>query len=331
MEGRAGILLERVRTSRSVLLTGPEGPDGDSIGACLALRGILRAAAPSVHVEVAGAASHRYAWLPGADTLVSDARVSRYDGVIVLDGDRRRLPAEVGRAFDAAGWTGIIDHHRSTDVSPYTVALFEPDAESTCGMISRIARAWSVPLDAELATLIYAGVIFDTGGFRYSNTRASTHLLAAELLATGIDHAKIALRILMERRSASLRLLGRLVSEARFEADGRLAVAVCTRALLQEFGCNEADLEGGVDLLQHTVGVELAVMAVERGPERVKLSLRSAGSVDVATLARSLHPSGGGHAKAAGVVLPEPVGTLLEHLQGVFSAAIEATCRDGRS
>jgi phosphoesterase RecJ-like protein len=328
MDAQAQTLLEHVRGSRRVLLTGPEGPDGDSIGACLALRRVLAAAAPDVRVDVAGTPSHRYAWLPDAATMIPDAKIgasSAYDGVIVLDGDRRRLPPDVARAFDAATWTGIIDHHCSTDVRPYTVALFDPAAESTCGMVSRIARTWGVPLDQDVATLIYAGVIFDTGGFRYSNTRPSTHQLAAELLATGIDHARISLRILMERRAASIRLIGRMLSAATFHADGRVAIAVCSRALMDEVGAVEADLEGIVDLLQHTEGVDLAVVVVERGPEKVKLSLRSAGKVDVAVLARGLHANGGGHAKAAGVILFSPLDAVVERLRRELPDAVACT------
>lgn len=309
-------LLDRTRQSRAVLLTGPEGPDGDSIGACLALRRLLHVAAPGVRVDVAGTPGHRYAWLPDAHEMVPDHRVGSYDGVVVMDGDRRRLPPDVARAFDHAEWTALVDHHLSTDAAPYTVALFDPRSESTCAMVHALARAWDVAIDADLATLLYAGIIFDTGGFRYSNTRASTHRIAAELLETGIDHARISLKVLMERRVPALRLLARMLDQATFHAGGRLAIAVCTRAGLTEVGAVEADLEGIVDLLQHTEGVDLAVVVVERGPHKVKLSLRSSGRVDVAALARSLHENGGGHAKAAGVVLHEPLEAVLTRLRG---------------
>ncbi|MFZ5476453.1 MAG: DHH family phosphoesterase [Myxococcota bacterium] len=293
------------------MLTGPEGPDGDSIGACLALRRLLHVRAPGVRVDVAGSPGHRYAWLPDAAAMLPDAQVGAYDGVVVLDGDRRRLPPAVTRAFDGAAWTGIVDHHVSTDTAGYTLALFDPRAESTCGMVYRLAGAWGIPLDRDLAALLYAGVIFDTGGFRYSNTQPSTHRLAAELLETGIDHAQIALRVLMERRKPALALLSRVVGGATFVAGGRAVIAPCRRALFDEVGGGEGDLEGVVDLLQHTEGVDLAVVAVERGPEKVKLSLRSSGRVDVAALAKRLHPNGGGHAKAAGVVLQDSLENVL--------------------
>jgi phosphoesterase RecJ-like protein len=320
----AARLAETVETSRSVLLTGPEGPDGDSIGACLALQRLLARKFPDVRVDVAGTPGSRYAWMPGAERMVPDADVGAYDGVVVLDGDRHRLYPEVARAFAGARWRGIIDHHRSTELEGYELVYFAPSAESTCGMIAALAKEWSVPFDRALAEQLYAGLVFDTGGFRYSNATAATLRLAAELLETGIDHARIMLKVLVERRQSSIRLLARLLGDAHFSADGRLAFTVCTRDHLAAAGATEADLEGVVDHLQHVEGVDLAVVVVERGPERVKLSLRSSGRVDVATLARSLDAGGGGHAKAAGVQLKASVGAVSARLVPELTARVAA-------
>ncbi len=317
-------LLERVREGGPVLLTGPEGPDGDSIGACLALQRLLAVRAPGVRVDVAGVPGHRYAWLPGADAMIPDSAVGAYAGVVVLDGDKKRLYPGVARSFEGAAWRGIVDHHRSTELDGYEVALFDPAAESTCGMVHALSKAWAVPLDAALATLLYVGIIFDTGGFRYSNTQASTHRVAAELLDTGIDHARIMLKVLVERRPAAVRLLARLLQDATFLVNGRLALTTCTRAMLAELDADDGDLEGVVDVLQHIEGVDLAVVVVERDAARVKLSLRSSGRVDVAALARSLDAGGGGHAKAAGVVLTAPVHEVLARLRTVLVPRLEA-------
>jgi len=322
MSSPAESLLEHVRASRRVLLTGPEGPDGDSIGACLALQRLLAWAAPGVRVDVAGDPGARYGFLPGAEQMVPDPQVGHADGVVVMDGDRRRLPAPVAAAFDGARWTALVDHHRSTDPALYTVSVFDPGAESTCGMVYALAKAWGLPIDAELAALLYAGVIFDTGGFRYSNTRASTHLLAAELVGTGIDHAGLMLRVLVERRPAALRLLAHLLGSAELTEAGRVSFAVCPRALLDSLGAVDADLEGVVDHLQHVEGVELAVLVVERPGGKVKVSLRSRGRIDVASLARSLDEGGGGHAKAAGVVLTGGLDEVAVRLRAAAGGAV---------
>lgn len=319
----ASTVLDHARQSRSVLLTGPEGPDGDSIGACLALQLALRALVPGLRVDVAGAPGFRYAWLRGAAGMIPDEHVGVYDGVIVLDGDRKRLPRQVGVAFGAARWTGIIDHHRSTDAEGYTWAWLEASTESTCVMVRELLRAWDIPLDRTYAEMLYTGLIFDTGAFRYSNTKASSHTLAAELLATGIDHAEITLKVLAERRTAGFKLLARMLAEAQFWAEGKILVATYTRALADELGAHELDVEGVVDILQHTQGVEIGMVVVEKGPRRVKLSLRSRGAVDVAALARRLNERGGGHAKAAGTGVELGLAEALGFIEPIMTAAVQ--------
>ena len=115
---------------RSVLLTGPKDPDGDSIGACLALaRGVQ--AVSDAAVLVAGEANYRYDWMPGADGMLADAAVAdHYDMVVVLDGARTRLTPRVEAAFAAAKVRGIVDHHKSTSAEGYDVVVLDPDATS---------------------------------------------------------------------------------------------------------------------------------------------------------------------------------------------------------
>lgn len=310
------------QAARRILLTGPLDPDGDSIGACLALaRGL--AAVCAARVEVAGTPSFRYAWMAGAEAMVPDEQIAGpYDLAVVLDGDRRRLAPPVARAFEGARARGLVDHHASTDPAGYELVLLDPEAASTTELVWRVLEDWGVPLDRELAALLYTGLVFDTGGFRYSNTRPACHLLAARLLETGLDHAAINARVLMERRLGGLKLLGRVLEGARVHADGAVIVGVIARADLAELGADEADVEGVVDALVFTRGVELACLVIERGPERVKLSLRSRSRVDVASLARSLTTSGGGHARAAGASLAEPLPALLARLPALLERAV---------
>jgi phosphoesterase RecJ-like protein len=284
----------------TVLLTGPLEPDGDSIGACLALQRVLRAQSASAKVDVAGVPGWRYDGLPGASAMIADAAVGNYDAVVVLDGDRHRLLPNVRRAFAEAPVRGIVDHHVSTTADGYTHWWLSPHATSTCEMVHDAMVALGMPLDRDLATLLYVGTIFDTGGFRYSNTTPATHRLAAALLEHGIDHASLCARILMERREPGMRLASRVFADARIELDGRLVVGSIPHGLWCELGLVGGDVEGIVDALVHLQGADVGVLLIGREDGSTKLSLRSRGSVNVAAVAKSLSASGGGHAKAAG-------------------------------
>ncbi len=319
---QAAQLSALLQGARAVLLTGPEDPDGDSLGACLALARAIREHV-GARVDVAGHANFRYAWMPGAADMLDDESVpGAYDVAIVLDGDRHRLSPRVTAVFQSAGRRAIIDHHGTTSADGYDLPIIERDAASTCEMVLELMDAWQVPPDRDCAALLYAGMLFDTGGFRYSNTKASTLRAAARLLDQGIDHATIAIHVLMERRPAGMKLKARVMDTATFHHQGTVVQGTASLAVHAELQTSEADVEGIVDALVYVEGVEVAVLLVERAPGKVKLSLRSRGLVDVSSVARSLHASGGGHAKAAGVVLSMPLDQVVATLPGVLAEAV---------
>jgi len=295
-------LFDALLAANRVLLTGPVEPDGDSLGACLALQRVLRR--HGIQTDVCGMPAERYAWMPDIGGVIEDDRVfPQYDIVVVLDGDRHRLVPSVAAAFAASPVKAIIDHHASTRSDGYAHAWIEPTATSTTEMLYGFLVERGEAIDPALATLLYTGAIFDTGGFRYSNTTPATHRMAAELMTQGIDFSGICTRILMERSQAGLRCAGHVFTQTRFYADGEIAIGRVSLADRERFGLVPGDLEGVVDSLVHTQGVEVAVLLIQRSPEVVKASLRSRGRVDVGQIAQGLAPTGGGHPKAAGASL----------------------------
>lgn len=307
-------LREVLTGAGSILLTGPMDPDGDSIGACMALGRAVQALC-SAKVTIAGTANYRYDWMPGAAGMVPDSDVRpEFDVVVVMDGDKTRLNPEVEAAFHAAQVRCLVDHHGSTDPSGYDVCVLEPTSPSTCEMVYSMLADWKIPMDRDIATMLYTGIIFDTGGFRHSNTQPGTHLLAAELLSHGVDPSLINAKVLAERSVAGLRLLGDVVSHAAFHGDGAAVMGRVSLADADRFGISDGDLEGVVDAMLYTTGVEVAVLVIERAPSTVKLSLRSRSFVDVAALAKSLDAGGGGHVRAAGVTLHQPLAEVLRAL-----------------
>lgn len=294
---------------KRVLLSGPAGPDGDSLGACLALQRLL--AREGTSAAVAAVVPRRYRFMPGSSEILPDHKVTDdYDAVVILDGDRHRLAPQVLAAFEHAELRGIVDHHASTTEDGYTHYWVDGSAVSTCEMLYEALLERDVDLDVDLATLLYVGAIFDTGGFRYSNTRPSTHRMAARLLEAGVDHASVSLKVLMERRLPALRLLGEVATSATSYLDGQLLVGRVPVSMAKRYRLRPGDLEGVVDALVHVKGVQVGVLLIERRATRVKASLRSGGSMDVAALAAELVPSGGGHAKAAGAVVECTLGEL---------------------
>jgi len=275
-------------------------------------------------LHVAGKANYRYDWLPGAEELITDAQLlDAYDVVVIMDGDRTRLTTGVEKRFASAATTALVDHHQSSSTEGYDVVLLDSGSPSTCEMVYRVLRDWNVALDTDMAVHLYTGIIFDTGGFKHENTQADTHLLAAQLLSLGVKPALIHAKVLHERTSAGLRLLGEVLTNAQFCASGAGVVGVIPLSLSGRLGIAPGDTEGIVDALLNTAGVEVACLVREANSTTVKLSLRSRSYVNVADLARSLTTMGGGHVRAAGAKILSPLSEVMEQLPLAITKAIE--------
>lgn len=311
------------QSATSILLTGPIYPDGDSFGACIALRrGIQQFSDASV--DIAGKASFRYAWMPDVALFIPDEEIAgEYDLAIVLDGDRHRLHQRVEAAYNNASTQAIIDHHGSTDPAEYNVAVIDAEAESTCGMLFNMLTHWGLSIDQPMAQSLYTGVIFDTAGFRHSNTKPSTHRLAAKLIEMGIDHSDIAAKILMERKPSGLRLLCFVLQSLTYLADGKIAFCMITYDDLRTLNCSVVDYEGIVEMMLFTQGVQIAGLCIERSSGQFKVSLRSRTFVNVAKVAQSMSASGGGHPKAAGVILHGNLESIAELIQNTLKNSLQ--------
>ena len=193
-------LLSLCKEAKHILLTGPIYPDGDSLSSCLALQqGIEKISEADVYV--CGELSFRYDWLPFADRTGPPSSIHNkpFDVAIILDGDRDRLGTHLTEVYNNAQHKVIIDHHISTTNQDYDVFIVDAEAASTTEIIFRLLQFWNIPITREIATLLYVGIIFDTAGFRYSNTSPKTHMIASELLKTGFNHSLINSKVLMER------------------------------------------------------------------------------------------------------------------------------------
>jgi bifunctional oligoribonuclease and PAP phosphatase NrnA len=308
-------------STKRILLSGPIGPDGDSIGACLAFQELLLTMGCKT-VHVAAELSFRYSWLPHAEGCLSNDEIqSNYDVVIILDGDQHRLTPQVKSAFGAAKTKCIIDHHSSSKSTEYDVAIIDPYATATCSIIYDIMTLWDCPLTTSIATNIYVGLIFDTGGFRYANTTVETHRLAAELLQKNIDHAYISAMILTEKRPQGIQLLGQVLTTVQYFGKDQIAFSTITQSTMNQLGCVLDDLEGIVETILYISGVELSCLCIEK-PSSIKVSLRSRSKVNVASLAKKLSTHGGGHMRAAGATINKSLMTGLPYIQSKLLDAI---------
>jgi phosphoesterase RecJ-like protein len=216
-----------------------------------------------------------------------------------------------------------IDHHQ--DNPGYGEHnLLDPEAASSTAILYEIFKAGSFPIDKEIATALYVGLVTDTGRFQYSNTNPAAHRMAAELQEMGVDVGDVYRKVYESTPLPKLLLLGRALDHLEVRLGGALAVSWLATKDFDETGAHEGHAEGIIDSLRCIEGVRVAALIRERErPEgtECKLSLRSTdGTVDVAALADKL--GGGGHVRAAGATCPRSAKWVAEWIENEVRAAL---------
>ena len=293
-------VLDHIRRRTHFLVTSHTRPDGDAIGSTLALALVLRRMGKNAEVVFGDTVPVIYQPLPFAETIRHASNVNgKYDAAIILECDsliRTRLQGLENHFLIN------IDHHASA--KPFAdVNWIDPGACAVAEMVFRLAQAAGVKITTEIATCLYTAVLTDTGSFSYAPTNAHTFELAKRLVEHGADPVRIAQNVYFSAPTSKMRLLGAALSNLHRE--GAMTWMSVTRADMDRSGALEEDCEGLVNYALGIAGVEVAVFFREIGAERVRVSIRSKGAVNVADLAEK--HGGGGHECAAGFSTPGPL------------------------
>ena len=228
----------------------------------------------------------------------------------------RTIPWErLGTALEvaeAAGTLVVIDHHVSNGGFGDIVVADHAAAATAQLMYYLLADHLGWPLDEEVATALYAGLVTDTGRFQYSATTPEVHRVAAALLAAGADPDRVARHVYGESPFGYLKVAGAVLSRSVLDADHRLVWSIVRRGDLDEAGIGYDDTDGLIDLIRLAEESEVACLLKETDPGVLKGSLRSRGLVDVNAVAAAF--GGGGHRNAAGFTSEAPAEEIIARI-----------------
>src|SRR5690348_672021 len=320
--GKAFIDGLQLRPGLRVCLTTHVNPDGDGLGSEVGLAVMLRALGVNVVITNPTPTPSRYDFLfeglPGLDkTGEAVKELRRADLIIVLDiADLGRLGMLAETVRDRGVTVACVDHHISKGDLPPGPRYVDADAAATGELIREIARANEWDLKAEAARALYVAIVTDTGGFRFSNTKARTLRAAADLLECGIDPEAVYVELYSKAPEGRVRLMAEALQTLVVEHDAGIAWVTIPPGALERYKVDPDDLDGVVDYARSIDGVRLGMLFRESAGGRIKISFRSIGGVDVAKLAGQFQ--GGRHAKAAGASLP---GALADVQATVLAAA----------
>jgi phosphoesterase RecJ-like protein len=306
-----------IRESNSIVIACHVNPDGDALGSLLGLGLAIEAIFPQKSVDMVAqdGVPFIYRFLPGAERIRRTPPDSHADLAIVVDsGDVSRVGSAVLPAINTANAVLDIDHHVGEGEFG-TVRLIDNRAAATAEIVFDLITELGVAITPEIATCLFTGVITDTGSFRFMNVTPRTLRVAASLIESGASPSLIAEKVFDNRPFEATRLLGLALGTLSRSNDGRICWASVTQEAFKQTNAADEDTEGFINSVRAVRGVEVALLFREVEPGRVRISLRSTDSVDVARIANRFQ--GGGHRMAAGCTVS---GTVDDAVQSVVAA-----------
>ena len=306
----------------SYLLSTHLNADGDGYGAMLALGELLTRMGRTYRIVLSDEkVNEKLSFLPGFDRIECLGDVERKGPVgraIFVDTPAiaRERVGDVALLVGDETRTLIIDHHRGHS-DEGDVRLVDPDASAASELVYRLIECTNVPMAPEMATQVYAGIVFDTKLFKFSNPRRALKV-CAELADLGADPEGIADALFAQQSYETVKTLGVALSNLVLHLDGRLSVLSIDHDTYLLGG----DLDTVVDRATAIEGVEVYLFFKEEKPGRHRVSLRSRGGVDVSQIAEAF--GGGGHRNASGCVIDGP----LEKAQAALLAEVERRWAD---
>jgi phosphoesterase RecJ-like protein len=243
--------------------------------------------------------------------------------IIVLDasGGWGRL-GRVGEVLAQAQAVKLcIDHH--PDATDFVdIAVVDIEAAATAELIYDLLVTTHGALSQSMAQALYAAILTDTGSFRFPKTSARTHRITAELLAAGVHPLYIYNRLYEQYALGRVRLKGYLLNSIKTEAGGQIAYYGLDQDTLKAYGVKVAELDGFASLGQEIGGVRVTVFCMESSRSRVKISLRSDGTVAINQIAMAYH--GGGHPSAAGATVTGSLDSVMAKVVQKVKGLLEA-------
>ncbi|MEZ4650773.1 MAG: DHH family phosphoesterase [Candidatus Eisenbacteria bacterium] len=298
---------EIIEVSESFLLTSHLFPEADSIGSEVALALHLRQLGKEVVIVNDTPPLDRYSFLTrlhpvgSMEDLGPHPDPDRFDIAFTLDVSTWDYTGEVGDWLRRAGTSVVaIDHHHSQERFGVLDVIME-EAASAGEVLYHYFRAIGARITPPMAEALYASILFDTHGFRLSNTKNETLRVATELLDLGADHRHVSAQLFERESWARIHLLRLALGTLQRECDGRLVWLTISEDLFRLADAEFVDGDGILDFLLGLHGVEVCAMFRQLGTEGIKATFRSKGKQDVGALAEEL--GGGGRSTASGALL----------------------------
>lgn len=284
-------------------------PDGDAIGSSMALYLGLKQLNKEVDI-IADEYSKCFEFLPNLEVIKKEGSPN-YDLAIALDCATKGRLYDPNNSFDNSLTTVSIDHHTSnTFFANYN--YIEDKSPAACKTLIKVLKGLNISINKEIGEFLMAGIITDTGGFRYDTVDDETFEFAASMLDLGINISNIYYRTFDIKTKTQFKLSALASERLKFYCNEKIALTYLTKKDFDKYKAGTGDHEGIVNIGRNIEGVEVSIFLREDQQDIYKVSLRSNNYVNVSEIAEVF--DGGGHDKAAGLTIEDKLDVAIKRL-----------------
>lgn len=299
-------VLSKIDAYQEICIISHVNPDGDSLGSLLSLGlalGQLKENGLTLALDDEIPSS--YEFLPQIDLIKAIDTTKHFNLLITLDcADKTRTGLDDSFLKNNVDTIVNIDHHISnTKFGDFN--LVDTDSSSTGEIVYKLLTNMKLNISKDIATCIYVALSTDTGSFKYDNTSSKTHLVASELIDSGIDINWINTELYQNRSLEKTRLLIESLKTMELYENNKIGIAIITKEMFNNTNANIHDADSIVEFIRDIDTVKVACILKEFDTNITKISLRSKYDIDVAKIAISF--GGGGHTKASGCTICESI------------------------
>ena len=293
----ANKIIEAINEGKSFLITAHVRLDGDALGSELAFYLMLKDMGKKAVIYNQDATPQQYRFLPGAQNIVNELRdIEQYDVGVVLDCSNLERVGEKSAQIENIKTLINIDHHISNG-GFCRLSMLDGQASSTGEILYRLMREMRCDMTKDICTNLYAAIITDTGGFRYSSTHRDTLMAAGVLVENGASPQWISENIYESDSPARLKLLAKVLETMSLDLENRVGSLFVSQEALLKTGASLDHSEGFIDIPRTVKGIDISVLYSQLEKKYYKVSLRSKRQINVEKVAGKF--GGGGHINAA--------------------------------
>ena len=293
----------------NIVVIGHVAPDGDAIGAALAVRHAFAKMGKRACVALSDKVPDKYMFMPGAEEICAvNALPFEPDCAFAVDVSEHHRMGSAAAIFDKAQYRANLDHHE-TNPGFGDVFHVEGDRASTGEIALEFIKELGVEPDRTIAECVFVALCTDTGNFNFKNTDQRAYAAAGECVKYGADVEKLTRKSFRERSLAATKLLGEALSMTQTAYDGKIAYTYVDEAMLERAGAKLEDASRISNYMNEITGVMVGLY-FERRNGATKVSWRSACEINVAKIAAVF--GGGGHDAAAGATINADMLTAID-------------------